>query len=107
MLLAPGGVAHAVAFFEIPSGTKSAGARAGEDDRAGVARIHGNRFKGRYQIQSHLRVEGICSLGPVQCDLQHMWNWLAQQQRFIGCHIMSHLLLEWWAKASIVASKSY
>ena len=88
MLRGPGLVAHAVALLQIAAGTKRAFPGAGQDDTAGIARVHGQRFETMHQVGRHLGIEGVCKLGPIQRDLQNLRDRVCERER--GVIIIGH-----------------
>ena len=68
MLMAPGGIGHALAFLEVAARTKGTPAGCGQDDAADIAGLRDQRRPDRVQITPHLRVEGVGNLWPIEAD---------------------------------------
>ena len=70
VLRLPVGIAHALAFLEIGAGAEGALARAGQDDAPYVVRVR-KLAPQRQKLASHLRIERVRRLRPVERDAQH------------------------------------
>ena len=80
MLMAPGGIRHALAFLEIAPRAKGAPAGRGQDDAADIAGLCDQRRPDRVQITPHLRVEGVGNLRAIEPHDLDVGLWVFELQ---------------------------
>ena len=82
VLLAPRLIRHAVSFLEIPAGTERLVPGSGDDDCPQALRIEQELREQGQEVSTHLCIERVGHLRPVERDPQHVLERMIAEYRF-------------------------